>query len=94
MSVPNEYIEGSDVRLACTFSPAPASGVTLLLIQPHGAKQTITTANGLVDDGNGAFHYDLKVDEQGVWAIRWTAVTPIAPAESWLLVKPSQFSPV
>ena len=60
---------------------------------PSGNKTTVVYGVGaIVKDATGRFHYDLTIDEGGVWSIRWEGTDAVqASEEKVITVKATAF---
>ena len=87
------YDIGDQVRLSALFTNAAGVGTnptkTLLLVRAPDSDETEPT---IVSDGNGAYHYDLSLDEAGKWHWRWVGTGTVETAsEGELVVRRSAF---
>jgi hypothetical protein len=92
-----KYDKGDLVRLSAAFTVAGVATdpttVTLKVQDPSGNEATYTYALGQVTkDSAGAYHYDLAIDETGLWTYRWAGTGAVVTAgEANLYARRSAF---
>lgn len=92
---------GDVVRVEAEFDlvgvPTDPTTVTIKVRHPSGAIDTDVfgePGSAVVRDSAGRFHYDIAVDEPGVWHYRWIGTGAAAAAhENRIVVALSRFSP-
>lgn len=91
----NFYPYGQGIRLSVVFTQdsdgaaADPTAVTLTLRTPDQVETPIVAE--VIHDGVGLFHYDLAVDQEGLWTYQWlgTGVVLAATPEGGFEVGPS-----
>ena len=91
------YVRGELVRLSGTFEvgeppvPTDPTVATLRIREPDGSESSLTYPGSLVRDSAGAFHHDLTVDAEGLWAYRFEGTAPALGANEGKLEVRSDF---
>jgi hypothetical protein len=81
-----QYQKGDSVRLTWSTSdlngvPMDPTAVILYVLTPANVLTSYTLAGGAVTkDSTGEFHYDLVLNEGGVWRYRWVATGAVTAA--------------
>lgn len=92
MATVNEYDLGDLVRVSATFTNStgtPTNTTVTLRVRKPDASVTTPTA---VSDGSGAYHYDIAVDQPGIWFYRFEGTGAVqAASEAEFTVAKSQF---
>jgi hypothetical protein len=91
-----KYDKGDLVRLSAAFTvegvATDPTTVTLKIHDPSGNAVTYTYALGQVTrDSVGNYHFDLAVDETGIWPYHWSGTgTVVTAGEAFLYVRRSR----
>ena len=89
----NTYDIGDVVRWSVAFTDSDGTAVdptavTFKYQDPSGTETSIAAVN----DAVGAYHYDVTIDEAGVWHGRFEGTgSNVAAAESYVAVRRSEF---
>jgi len=79
------YDVGDDIRLSVTFAvsgtPTDPTTVKLYVRDPSGNEAEYVYADDITKDDTGDYHYDVSIDESGVWRYRWEGTGTAAGAE-------------
>jgi hypothetical protein len=81
-------------RITATFkngsgTATDPSTVTLLIQKPDDTQQSLTllTTPPIVKTGTGVYHYDVDIDQEGVWKVKWYGdgfVTTAEPSDFYV----------